>query len=574
MSSIVCFGRQLLAYFVIIVRVATFGLVLFGGIVQGQSTKDANTATVFIRVVGKAKVEITNAFSKTYEEKEVEIGTGSGFVFTPYGHVLTNYHVVAEKTITQRIGATDIKVEFAIDHVEVGLPEPNAMTFMATVEAVDSTLDLAVLSIAGVDLPHLNFGDSDSIEIGAAVSVYGFPFGRQVEIGKAKLDDIIPRVTTSQGAISAKRTDENGKAAFLQTNANINPGNSGGPVVDKDGYVVGVVKSRVEGAKNIGFAIPVNVVKTFLSHGGYEQLLSVSSLQLGPAYSLDEKGLKIRFPHSFEDISPSRLRVFSNSGEGSVVFIADRMSTSWTMQEVEKALWDGGTFGSFIGKPRQSSRTNPEADMLLGSAIGRNGDGDQDVVVDYVLYNFGGEMLLARYEGLLDDVAFNRSIIRESLTSIEAEPILTDSIVEKIKSEEISWENKALPNPLAPTISWPVDWRTEVSAPFRCAALSSVESALSSAHPGDFTVSFRAGWWPRLIDHLNAAAMCGVTDSKRKSSTYTYVLERLGTRYIVEGIFLERDGTLQLEFVSPETKYLLVRDVGRQWIELSQNEAR
>ena len=240
-----------------------------------ERSRNPPNATVFIRVIGTARVVVKEAFSETREEWDVEFGTGSGFIFTPYGHVLTNYHVIESTTIEDRIGRRDIQIELSVDRIEVVLPgsTDTDMRFSASIEAVDPELDLAVLSIAGGDLPYLAFGDSEAVAQGDAVRVYGFPFGGQVEVGKVNLPDIVPRVSASRGSVAATRTDASGGTAYLQTTATVNPGNSGGPMLDEDGYVLGVVRLKLRNSDGIGFAIPVNAVKDFLTFNGYDQLL-------------------------------------------------------------------------------------------------------------------------------------------------------------------------------------------------------------------------------------------------------------------------------------------------------------
>ena len=150
-----------------------------------ERSRNPPNATVFIRVIGTARVVVKEAFSETREERDVEFGTGSGFIFTPYGHVLTNYHVIESTTIEDRIGRRDVQIELSVDRIEVVLPGSTGtgtdMRFSASIEAVDPELDLAVLSIAGGDLPYLAFGDSEAVAQGDAVQVYGFPLA-----GKSK----------------------------------------------------------------------------------------------------------------------------------------------------------------------------------------------------------------------------------------------------------------------------------------------------------------------------------------------------------------------------------------------------
>lgn len=166
-------------------------------------------------------------------------GSGSGFVFDSAGKVLTNHHVIA--------GAHAIAVEFK-----------DGRSLLAEVVGADPLTDLAVLQVPAQGLLALPLGDSDQLRVGDWVIAIGNPFGLEH--------------TVSAGIISAKeRTSRDVKLgdpdayySFLQTDASINPGNSGGPLVDLSGRVVGINTAINQGANNIGFAIPVNMISELL----------------------------------------------------------------------------------------------------------------------------------------------------------------------------------------------------------------------------------------------------------------------------------------------------------------------
>ncbi len=164
-------------------------------------------------------------------------GTGSGFVYDTEGHIVTNYHVVAD--------AESVSVALAAGGV-----------YTATIVGTDSSNDLAVLRIETEDLPNpIPLGDSDQLRVGQFVVAIGNPFG---------LDR-----TLTVGVISAlSRVIESPDSRFIgeaiQTDAAINPGNSGGPLLDLEGRVIGVnaqIISPSQASAGIGFAIPVNTVR-------------------------------------------------------------------------------------------------------------------------------------------------------------------------------------------------------------------------------------------------------------------------------------------------------------------------
>lgn len=170
-------------------------------------------------------------------EPDVRQGMGSGFIISDDGYVLTNEHVIS--------GATEIKVY--INDQEKPLT--------AKIIGSDAELDLAVLKIsANKELPYLELGNDDNIKVGEWVIAIGNPYG---------LDH-----TVTTGVISAKgrpvQVEDRQYKNLLQTDASINPGNSGGPLLNLSGRVIGINTAVNAGAQGIGFAIPVNTVKSVL----------------------------------------------------------------------------------------------------------------------------------------------------------------------------------------------------------------------------------------------------------------------------------------------------------------------
>lgn len=169
------------------------------------------------------------------QRERIAQSLGSGVIVQSSGVIVTNNHVVE--------GATEIVVALA-----------DRREFEAKVIAADPRVDLAILRIdaQGERLPHLEFRDSDDLQVGDLVVAIGNPFG----VGQ----------TVTQGIISALgRTGIGDLAAqsFIQTDAAINPGNSGGALVTMDGKLAGIntaIFSRSGGSVGIGFAIPSNLV--------------------------------------------------------------------------------------------------------------------------------------------------------------------------------------------------------------------------------------------------------------------------------------------------------------------------
>jgi serine protease Do len=163
-------------------------------------------------------------------------GTGSGFVFSADGLVVTNHHVVD--------GATELTVRFSDDR-----------EMAATILGTDAATDLALLKLEGASgLPTVELGDSSKVRVGDWVVAIGSPMGLEH--------------SASVGIVSAKGRGSLGLYGdsyldFLQTDADIAPGSSGGPLFDLEGRVVGINTAVGAGAA-AGFAIPADQVKAIV----------------------------------------------------------------------------------------------------------------------------------------------------------------------------------------------------------------------------------------------------------------------------------------------------------------------
>jgi hypothetical protein len=542
---------------------------------------EAGEATVFIRVIGEVRTEYQGTWEESEERRNVDLGTGSGFVISPYGHVLTNYHVISGREFTQDVGGTQVRVTIEVERVEVVFPsvsgdDPDeARRFVAAVDAVDRELDLAVLSIHGADLPYVPFGDSEAAEPGETVFVYGFPFGEEVEVGRTSLPEIVPRVSRSRGTVSAVREDDAGRERYVQTNATMNPGNSGGPLVDEEGYALGVVRMKLAEADRVGFAVSINLVKDFLSAHGLDSLLPARRLSLGPPQTLEGKGLRMSLPDTMEDLSPHRLLVDSGESVEEVRFRLDRVATPWSPDDLSEALLSGQVFESFTarGEPRQPTQ-DASGGSLVGEVTGRMGSESAVWKMMYAIFGVGEEKLVARYLGEAEQVAFNRSVLRDSLRSLEAERLLTRPVE---SAPSARWLETAMPLLIlstrsssgpAPPMRMPEGWRLEPGVPFPCPDAPAPGSALAASPPGDFTVSFRAAYWPARSDTPEqAAAACSARRGDGGADSYEFATDWLGLSYAVQGSFVVvGNGLVQLELVAPVTKQTYLRELFAAWV--------
>jgi serine protease Do len=212
-------------------------------------------------------------------------GSGSGFIISPDGYVITNNHVV-ENANRVTVTLTDRR------------------QFDATVVGRDPNTDVAVLKIDGNNLPVVRIGDSDALEVGDWVLALGYP----LSLGE----------TVTAGIVSAKGKNigimqRNTEAAaplehFIQTDAAINPGNSGGPLVNLRGEAVGInsaIASPTGTYSGYGFAVPIRLAKRVA-----DDLIAYGTVH------------RPRLAVQIKDVEPADIEVFGlPNANGSVVSV-------------------------------------------------------------------------------------------------------------------------------------------------------------------------------------------------------------------------------------------------------------
>ena len=243
--------------------------------------------------------------------QEQEVGSGSGFIISSDGMIVTNKHVVEDK---------DAKYTVYLS---------NGKKYDATVLARDAVLDVAIVKIDATGLPYLTLGDSDALKLGQSVIAIGNALGQfqnTVSLG------VVSGLSRSIVAGDEGTTED--LDHVIQTDAAINPGNSGGPLLDLNGNVVGMDTAIVEGSQSVGFALPIDALKTVIN-------------------SVEKTGKIIR-PYigiRYEEITPD-------------------------MQDAKKLSVD---YGVLVG-PGENPATEPA--VIPGSPAAKAGLKDGDIILD------------------------------------------------------------------------------------------------------------------------------------------------------------------------------------------------
>lgn len=220
-------------------------------------TTDTNFVTAVVDKVGPAVVRINSSRTVTTQvpevfrdpffrdffgsqlprqpQRQIERGTGSGFIISADGRILTNAHVVD--------GA---------DTVSVILKD--GRKYQGKVLGKDPVTDVAVVKIEANNLPAVALGNSERLKPGEWAIAIGNPLG----LDNTVTTGIISATGRSSSAITG---DPDKRVSFIQTDAAINPGNSGGPLLNARGEVIGMNTAILQGAQGLGFAIPINTAQ-------------------------------------------------------------------------------------------------------------------------------------------------------------------------------------------------------------------------------------------------------------------------------------------------------------------------
>ena len=291
--------------------------------VNPPAFKGEDGALTVPQVVEKVTPAVVGVSTKSlvrdqfFNVKEQE-GLGSGFIINEDGYVVTNYHVIN--------GAQEVKVIFS-DGKEVN----------AKVINYDAERDIAVIKITDdVKMPGIaQLGDSSTVKAGEEVIAIGNPLGKEFSS------------TVTKGIVSSpnrKMKTENGNVLdYIQTDAAINPGNSGGPLINSKGEVIGIntAKKVGEDIEGIGFAIPINEVKTRLGSLSKPILkLGITARTVTPELAKEnklEEGVYVVGVQEFSPAEKAGLKI----GDLIVEFGGKRVKTLEELNQVKSQYNDG-----------------------------------------------------------------------------------------------------------------------------------------------------------------------------------------------------------------------------------------
>lgn len=529
---------------------------------------DPAAATVMIRVVGEITAALgpdARAWRPTTEVRDVQFATGSGFLISRDGYVVTNSHVIRGGHHEVRVDGQVVEITLAVRAIYVVVPgggdDVSEQVLEASIVANDPAVDLALLHVAAVDLPVAPLGDAMALSRGDAVSAYGYPLGDRLAAGGP--GNRAPPVSASTGTVAALR--EGGTSnlpatvPYVQFTAPVNPGNSGGPLVDRDGYVVGVVQAKVRQAEGVGLAISVAEVKRFLERNGADAALAVKRLSPGPLVEVPGKGVRAAFPAGFSDASPARARIDSGDSLAPLRLQVDRVVSAWDLDQLERELLRGAAFGApeFRYLSDRLRDYQPTGRARLGLAVHRGDDGETRML--HAVLGVAEDVLVARYTGPADDIAYNLSVLRESLVSIQAASLVSRPVSAPLRTDV----RRLGPGASAAVTADP--WGTFVDGAVLpgCEGLPSPEGSVVLTPDGDFTVRFGAARWSATagFDEVRRACVGSAVAGTPMRSTV------LGLAWTGERNVVRTPGgdTLLLELWAPATKFPFARDAFRAW---------
>ena len=202
-------------------------------------------------------ITVSTTSVNIFGQTTTSAASGSGFVLTQDGYIVTNYHVIEDAVDDSSVS---IEVSFA-----------DGTQYTATLVGGEQDNDVAVLKIDATGLQPVTLGDSEQLVVGETVYTIGNPLGELTYSLTDGLVSALDRLITTSSTNQTTGKTETTTLNVLQTNCDINPGNSGGPLFDSYGNVVGIVTAKYTqtssgvSAEGLGFALPINDVKEIIN---------------------------------------------------------------------------------------------------------------------------------------------------------------------------------------------------------------------------------------------------------------------------------------------------------------------
>jgi S1-C subfamily serine protease len=231
---------------------------------------------------------------------------GSGLIVSKDGKIVTNLHVIRE--------LKNAGVQLASGEI---FDAPSVLAF-------DDRKDLAIIKIAGFDLPVIELGNSNEVRSGEPVVVIGSPRGLQG--------------TVTTGVVSAIRDDPSGAGfKLIQTDAAINPGNSGGPLLNGRGPAIGIVTAKLRGSEGLNFAVPINYVRGMLDN--LQKPMNLDDLRTSLASTKPDVFKSSGFPTLWKSLSTGNVRSLRLEGDfiyAETVVTEEQRKVSFDSYELKK----------------------------------------------------------------------------------------------------------------------------------------------------------------------------------------------------------------------------------------------
>lgn len=210
-----------------------------GTLVTQAASAGAMSASDIYAAACQQVVGITTelTYQNFFGQTSSQAVSGSGFIITEDGYILTNYHVISYA---------------AQGNYAITVMTYDGTSYTAKIVGVDSSNDIAVLKIDATELTPVTFGDSDEMSVGDTVYAVGNPLGElQFTMTTGHVSALDRTITTDEGSVPIN---------MFQIDAAVNSGNSGGPVYNDAGQVIGIVTAKYSstGVEGLGFAIPIN----------------------------------------------------------------------------------------------------------------------------------------------------------------------------------------------------------------------------------------------------------------------------------------------------------------------------